>query len=309
MSWKFYCLRMKLKSPLHIGTYKISHFNPTRLYVPGKVVWAALTATITRYIDSSDYKGVGNFLNTHLKFGYYFPTLLYKNGSEEIFHPNYTSNGLIYGNISKLSEAEFKSMFLSSQASTAIDPHSKTAKDEMLHEIEFINHHTISSDKEDSQQVFLNGVLWVKEGRENSYQIKVIDKSIHFIYNNSNDIDIHKSLNKILQIGGERNYGFGAIELKKLDDNVDQFHFTWKEKSKQIFLSLKKNGSILAHVGYDDKLEIKGNIEPLVSRVWSDNGAGKKLENKEYHWVPGSKILKNYQFKICKDGIWKLYFL
>ncbi|MHA1149193.1 MAG: RAMP superfamily CRISPR-associated protein [Promethearchaeota archaeon] len=301
MSWNLYCLQMKLKSPLHIGTFKVSNFDPTRLYVPGKVMWGALTATITRYLGSYDYLGVGNFLNTFLKFGYYFPSLIKDNGSEEIFYPKYTLEGLKYG---KLSEAKFRSRFISSQASTAIDSYSQTSEDEMLHEMEFINSHTIVPDDEVSNQVFLKGLLWIKEGQSQGYKVEVKDNYIHFISDGA-DINIHTDLKNLLQIGGERKYGFGIIDLEKLDKNYSSFQINWEEKNGQIFLSLEKNSYVWAHVEYHKGLKIKGDIEPLVSKVWGQNGAGLKTEHQNYHWVPGSKIFKKTFFKVWNDGLWK----
>ena len=294
---------MKLKSPLHIGTFKVSNFDPTRLYVPGKVMWGALTATITRYLGSYDYLGVGNFLNTFLKFGYYFPSLIMDDVSE-IFYPKYTSEGLKYG---KFSEAKFRSRFISSQASTAIDPYSQTSEDEMLHEMEFINSHTIVPDDEIPNQVFLKGLIWIKEGQTQDYKLEVKDNYIHFISDGA-DINIHTDLNNLLQIGGERKYGFGIIELHKLDENNGSFQLNWEEKNGQILLSLEKNSYVWAHVGYHKDLEIRGNIEPLVSRAWGEDGTGIKTEHQDFHWMPGSQILEDNFFILRKDGIWKPYF-
>jgi len=295
---------MKLKSPLHIGTYKISNFDPTRFYVPGKVLWGALTATITHNLYSRDYLGVGNFLSTFLKFGYYFPSMINDDGYEEIFYPKYTLKGLQYGN---LSEVEFKSQFISSQASAAIDPYSKTSEEKMLHEMEFINSHTIVSDDEVSNQIFLKGLLWIKEAKTQDYKLEVIDNYIHF-KNVDIDINIHTDLKNLLQIGGERKYGFGIIELEKLDENYGLFQFDWEERNREILIYMEKNSYVWAHVEHNEKLKIKGNIEPFVSRVWGEDGAGIMIEQHAYHWVPGSQIFEDIKFKICKYGIWKQHF-
>ena len=48
MAWQKYDLAFQLLAPLHIGYRKVGNLMQSRGYVPGKNLWAALTARLTR---------------------------------------------------------------------------------------------------------------------------------------------------------------------------------------------------------------------------------------------------------------------
>ena len=48
MAWTHYRLKFRLISPLFVGFRRSGNLWETRRYVPGKVLWAALTARLTR---------------------------------------------------------------------------------------------------------------------------------------------------------------------------------------------------------------------------------------------------------------------
>lgn len=313
MSWNLYILKLRLISPVHIGTFKITHFDPTRFYIPGKVIWGALTSIITRYFDSKDFVNFGQFLNSVIKFGYFYVSTKDK-AEDQIFIPKYTEDGLQFGiGDYYLSETQFKSYFIHSQASIAINPLSRTAEDEMFHEMEFINHFKIKCmnnaliEEKKTFPVFLTGIIWIKEGQNSNYKLNISNNSLQF-RKGCKKIDLLTDLKGLIQIGGERKYGFGRIEIEKLEllnTIPTPFSGSWKhEVDDQIIISLKKHDYIFAHVRYHEKLKIRGNIEPLVSRIWGEMGAGQKLVSQEFHWVPGSQLLDDYSFIVGDNGIW-----
>ncbi|HEX9926566.1 MAG TPA: hypothetical protein VGD99_28225, partial [Anaerolineae bacterium] len=79
MAWQKYELIFRLLSPLHIGHRKVSNLMQSRSYVPGKVLWAALTARLTRDYDNGRdgqrYEKIGNKVCQHFRFGYLYPAL------------------------------------------------------------------------------------------------------------------------------------------------------------------------------------------------------------------------------------------
>lgn len=116
----------------------------------------------------------------------------------------------------------------------------------------------------------------------------------------------------MLQIGGERKYGFGQLKLENLvevnDQNLESLGFNgrWEEDKEEIRLELKKDESIWSHVKYNSDLKIKGSIEPVVGRDWGNKGAGRKLKSHGLCWVPGSVLLEDKTFKITEDfGLWE----
>jgi hypothetical protein len=114
-----------------------------------------------------------------------------------------------------------------------------------------------------------------------------------------------------LQVGGERKYGYGQLKLKELKEVKDQnlehmgFRGIWKENENEIWLELKKNEFLWSHAKYNYNLKIKGSIEPVVGRNWSDKGAGRELKYYGLYWVPGSILMDDETFKITKNfGLW-----
>jgi len=302
MSWSLYLLTFKLKSPLHIGFHKVANLSRTRAYIPARTFWGALTAKLTRKLKSSNYREVGEFLKNTIRFGYF-----YISDGNNIFIPKYTDEGLKFG---ELPQVEFEKRFIRSFISTSVEPYSLTAEEGTLHEIEFISSYELGREDEEPKPVFIKGVLWVSELLESRLKIHT-DENDFSIFNNEKYIKFSDLVNK-LQIGGERRYGFGQIEIYNIERIHDQnlgntgFKGIWKEYNNEIELELKENDFIWSHVKFSSDLEIKGSIEPLVGRDWSDKGAGRELRFHGFCWTPGSILVKSNTFKVTKNfGLWE----
>jgi hypothetical protein len=276
------------------------HFYRARPYVPGKPLWGALTAKLTPLLGLDDYQKVGEFLKKAIRPGYLYP---YIKSSEkgELYYPKYTEKGLMFG---PLQQNEFEKKFISSTASTAIEAQSFTAEEGMLHEVEFISHYTI----DDGKPVFMSGFIWVREFSENEISLSIKDEVI--ITCKGKEVEFKRQLANRLQLGGERKYGFGLVELKELSEvnnaGFDELPGTWSEKNNEVCISLNKDNPIWSHLLHFNNLKIKGNIEPLVGRDWdAETGAGKKLEPLGLCWTPGSILCEDKTFKVDEFGIWR----
>lgn len=295
MMWRLYSWTFQLKSPLHVGFHKVMHFFRTRPYVPGKLLWGALTAKLTPMLGVNDYQKTGDFLKKAIRFGYLYPCV-----EDQFFFPKYTEDGLVFGSLSK---NEFEKKFISSMASTAIDSDSLSAEEGMLHEVEFVNPYTI----DDGKPVFMKGLLWIKDLPENGFNIIRKNNNKLFIKYNGLEIDFEDSLVNSLQAGGERKYGFGLLELKKFYEckNLGEFSGKWFENCGEVHLKLGSNNSIWSHASSSNHIDVKGNIEPIVGRDWENKGAGRKLNAQhELFWSPGSILNENKTFKITDFGLW-----
>jgi len=292
------------------------HLFRTRAYVPAKPFWGALTAKLTRKLKSSNYREVGEFLRKAMRFGYFY---FYDKNKNIIYLPKYTDKGLRFGNLKEreqpkskeLSQIEFEKRFISSLASTSIEPYSFTAEEGMLHEVEFISPYETHKENEEPKPVFLKGLLWVSERSEEKLKVQINEDNFS-ITDGKNDVKF-SDLANTLQIGGERKYGFGQLKLEELievnDQDLDNLGFKgrWKEDKDEIRLELKRNEFIWSHVKYDSDLKIKGSIEPIVGRDWSDRGAGRELRSHGLCWVPGSILMEDKTFKIMEEfGIWEV---
>ncbi len=295
MNWNLFEWTFCLKSPLHVGFHKIMHFYKTRPYVPGKLLWAALTSKLTQLLGLNDYKKVGDFLANSMRLGYLFPCV-----QSEIYIPKYTNNGLMFDS---LPQNEFEKKFISSMASAPIDPESFTTEEGMLHEVEFISPYTI----DDGKQVFLKGLVWIRELSDNEFNLSINNDDLKITYNKIS-IEFKEQLANQFQVGGERKYGFGLLQLQDMvpKNELNDFPGKWHEKNGEVCIFINKDNPVWSHISYSNDLIIKGNIEPLIGRDWDDEkGAGKKLKSHGLCWSPGSILCEDREFKVNEFGIWK----
>ncbi|HOJ16455.1 MAG TPA: hypothetical protein PLC43_04710 [Caldisericia bacterium] len=269
----------------------------TRLYVPGKLLWGALTAKLTPLLGINDYQKVGEFLNKAMRFGYLYPYI-----EGKFYLPRYTDSGLKFGS---LSQNEFEKKCISSIASTAIEPESLTAEEGILHEVEFISPYTL----DDGKPVFMKGFIWIREFSENIIKLSRSNNKL-IIEHNETKVDFESQLTDRFQIGGERKYGFGLLKLQKFNEVSNKvfngLSGKWYEKDNEVYISINSEEPIWSHVLYSNTINMRGNIEPLVGRDWKDDkGAGRKLTYQDLFWSPGSILCENKSFKITEFGLWK----
>jgi len=298
MSWQVYEWKFRLKSPLHIGFHKIMHFFRTRPYVPGKLLWGTLTAKLTPMIGINDYQKTGMFLKKAFRFGYLYP---YVEG--KLYIPLYTEEGLKFGD---LKQNDFEEKFISSLASAAIDAESLTAEEGMLHEVEYINPYTT----DDGKPVYLKGLLWLREFEENDIRLSRNNDELIIIYNKIS-FNFKDPLSNRFQIGGERKYGFGLVELKEFNkissNEFNEWSGKWDEEDEEVCISINSDNPIWSHLLYSNNISIKGNIEPLVGREWeAEKGAGRKLISHGLFWTPGSVLCEDRRFKITEFGFFEV---
>ena len=117
--WVCFPLCLELRSPLHIGFLPNAAgtvLAPTRFYVPGKNLWAAVTESLaTRIFERprpQDFAAIGSRLKESLAFSYF-----YLSDGQRIFAPSYEQGELKWA---ELSDPEFRASFADSRLSTQI---------------------------------------------------------------------------------------------------------------------------------------------------------------------------------------------
>ncbi len=296
MRWTAYEILLRLESPMHCGWRKQGNLLATRPYVPGRVIWGALTARIARLSgngnlsDSRVYQEIGKKVNEQLAYTYFYPALK-RGDSFDVIWP-------------WADEATFRLRMMGSYASTALTYPVQSAYEGSLHEIEFISPWTI----DDAQPVYLLGYIFEKEGC---------------------DLQWREALPK-LQFGAERNYGWGRVALhtdpKEIEENDGIFNKMFFDKNKnehqekngfeiktdgaRPVIKLNKGDYIFAHVNAVENVRLKGYPEPLVGREWRSNSrtnkfVGQHIAFNELCYPPGSVVSENMPFLIGEFGIWK----
>jgi len=319
MPWKCYELEYKAKSAVHIGYgSQLGIVSRTRYYIPGKTMWGAVTAILSRKAmgsyDKKTYEGVKEFVKEHLIFSYFYPVK-----GADVLYPNYTEEGFGFGSKGEgdfvMSKEEFEKEFISSYVSTALDKSSRTAEEGSLHEFELI------SQKVKGEEVCFTGHIFMKEGGINFGK----NKKYIFVKNvgketildmGSDNTSLFEAITNI-QVGGERNYGFGWLSLNEHPVETDEMFGKYKVELNSDYLGVevKKEMVALSHVLTDgnERIEwIKGDIEPLVGREWDDakgKGAGQKISDVKICLTPGTRfsLKKGEKIKVGEFGIWEFF--
>ena len=277
-----YKVVLKLLSPLHIGERKIGNLMQTRDYVPGRLIISALTATIAKKIagesvDDDLIKNIGSKLRELLAVEYFWPTA---NDLNE--------------NPWEIEQEEFDYLFKFSYASQAIDFSKNSTEQDTLHEVEYIGPHT-----RDGDQVYLIGTIWILDSHNKLEQndVKLIIKGFQKEFSLKNLLDA-------VQIGGERNYGWGKVKVEKLEKNINSKN---ENCNGRPCVEFKPKSILRAHILADEQSQkvIDGPIEPFVSRVWR-NHPGAEPKYSHIYFVPRSRLKQKAKFEIQFGGVLKL---
>ncbi|RJP72910.1 MAG: hypothetical protein C4532_05165 [Candidatus Abyssobacteria bacterium SURF_17] len=315
MSWVVYELLYKTTGPVRIGYHKLGFIQRTRYYIPGRTMWGAATALLTRALhggatEPGHYQDVGQkLMNKEIFLSYFYPCFLREESSERIiFFPRWIMGDpewfsaepsrLAYGS---LTESEFEARFIASFGQTAIEPSLFAAEEASLHETEFICD-KIRCDSS-VQQLYFIGYLFVT-----GEMPKFDNRDIGW---EKGDYRLKEILSTIY-VGGDRTYGAGRLRLKQDESGplrpqgllFDQYEFD--PHSGRI--KVPERSPILAHVPCSSE-ELKGDFEPIVSLEYCEKkGPGQKpTVVSGLHWTPGSLTTKKKSFSIGAYGIWEEY--
>lgn len=279
MTWQRVPLCFELVSPLHIGflpNQPRTVVARTRCYVPGKNLWGALTASITSRLYphpiASNYRDVGESIREQIVFSYF-----YLSDGAQLFTPDYTEDGLIWGN---LTDGAFRARFIGSRVSTAIGE-AGGAEDASLHEIEFVRHR-IGAPGESSQKVLLVGVVWVREDASIGHQMLHLE-------------DVLREADLVL--GGERNYGFGRVRLVRGNEVFKADASNWWPEDPEAAIPVDGKHPCIGHAPYRQDRMFRGEIEIVAGREYRRNGAGAafqrpgtEITNAGYCFAPGTRL-------------------
>ncbi len=276
-------LCFELVSPLHAGFLpggSGTFLARTRCYVPGKNLWAAATAGLTPRLhcvaDGDDFVSLGDILKRQIIFSYFFLA-----DNDQLFTPDYRPGGLHWGS---LSDREFRAHFVASRLSTAIGD-AGVAKDETLHELEFIADRPASTRKP-SDRTLLAGTVWIRTDE----RLKVRGRSVFW-----DEIDLFDDI----VVGGERNYGFGRLRRVVAPAPVQTALGSVWPHDPAAGLTLAKDCPLPAHTAYLDTEPFVGEIEimsgreyPRLGRVVAFQQPGGAIVGGEMFFAPGTRLIQ-----------------
>lgn len=285
MTWAIYEVIWRLRTPMHIGRGKVGNLQRTRPYITGRVIWGALTNRLTRNTyagrseadDARTFQQMGERIHQAIAYTYFYPALQTTEGLSVEWPWN--------------NPDKFSLRFLRSYASTALDYPQGSAAEGTLHEIEFLSPQTLENP---TRPVFLLGYVFVREDAPAGWRMAL----------------------RHLQFGGERGYGWGAVnpgvQVRPVGDDGVLFGISGlnvQVTEERPRLALFERAKLLAHtrpVG----LQAQGDLEPLVGREspFSRDGyrhTGEHVVFNDVCFVPGSTIVKPATVAIERYGIWE----
>lgn len=282
MSWLLYRWVWIVQAPLHIGISPAGMLNRTRLYVPARTLWGALTAQKAQAQANStcsfpDYKKEGKEIRQNFRFGYLFPAE-WVGGQWKAWLPRYTENGLVWqreGDGETLEDRKFRMRLLGTRPGTAIDPETDTALEGALREFEVIN------------------PFWQSEKGPHSVAL------VGYVFARSKPKEVPSEL----FCGGDTRYGLGRIRLAGC--TVSSQFFDWQVETNQenpvLFHNSSQDGGarVLAHIEAAST-ELRGDYEVLGG--WD---YGNLQEPGKLFWKPGCISNRALRCEILEDGYWK----
>ena len=334
MTWRAYELVYRVMSPVHIGWHTLGYIKLTRHYIPGKAMWGAFTANLSRSgqkdFHIEDYKVFGNLLRTNILVSYFYLAIHNGDGLQAIL-PQYTEEGFKYrkvgykrptpeetlnqgvtsseiaqkGRNGEYSKEEFERLFISSFGQTAVLPENNTAEDKSLHESEFIMPTIEVGGK--SKPVYFIGYLFIKDGVCTGNDRMAVGWE-------GAAINLKGPLSEIF-VGGDRKYGWGRLSLDSEKTRTDVkkiFDIPLVLDKGRPELTIPSGRPIPAHVPINQGIRIKGDIEPLIGRVWGEVenkekekivGFGQEITTSGICWMPGSILSEQKAFHVCAYGV------
>ena len=277
MGW--YKLIFEQKQPIHVGSAKWGVVNETDIFIPGSTMWGALTNIYLQEkkdeVDPDNenkLKEIGTYFQTISNF---FPSF----DGENVLQPKYQKGEfgyLIPDTREFLPEDKFRFYFIDTLVQTAIEPISRKAKDESLHELDYI----LPKPKQ-KLEYFRDNLYW-----------------IGIIYIDNNELENFLKGVKSIFVGADVRYGYGELELVNitpLDDNDKNF---WWINGNNI--EIKMNELSPHFIESQKNLEIEGEILIIPEIDFRQNAP--KLIDVRFFISIGSKVQTSLQNLKLKKG-------
>jgi hypothetical protein len=282
VSWTLYRWTWRLESPLFVGALPAGSLNRSRLYVPSRALWGALTAELARRRKNGfpSYEAEGTTLRESARFTYLFPAEC--DGKPWLaWLPRYEErDGLIWRREDRpdgkhdLTNRQMRLRLLDARPGTAIDPDSDSAEEGSLRETECV----LPQWRSNESPVAFVGYVFLKQ-----------------------DLPELRDLTTLF-VGGDTRYGLGR--LRRLDMTTASEVFGAGVSLNQD-KPMVQSGHLLAHAQPSDRVpEIVGSQELLAGWDRTRTDPFRQISETPL-WTPGSRVRDGRVagWAIGEDGI------
>lgn len=293
MSWQGFRWSWRLDAPLFVGTTPAGALNRCRLYVPGKAVWGALTAELTRHergdsaATAQDYKDVGSQLKRDYRFTYLYPAEL-SGTSWLAWIPKYQEgNGLVWireDDRGPVSDRRFRRRLLWTRPGTAIDPTTDAVVDGSLRETECLQPYWRNEIGHESGPVALVGYVFIRRPQGSA----------------GNAIDRLAPIRSLL-IGGDIRYGLGRLEMERgsMEPATTLFGAALEfDDDKPLVIT----DHLLAHAVCSNDGLMHGDLEVLGGWDMTERQLDRRMTGQV--WTPGSVATRCVHWSVDDISAW-----
>lgn len=294
MTWSLFRWVWQLESPLHIGMPPAGSLNRTRLYVPARAIWGALTAELARQEapngQKPDYECVGEDLKKSYRFTYLYPAQQ-TNDTWHVWLPTYRDgHGLSWTREDQadriFNDRQLRRWLLSTRPGTSIDATTDSAEDGSLRETECIETRWRDERGRDAGPVAMVGYVFIRTAKahdESSPERRRL-----------NGVDT-------LFVGGDTRYGLGRLRRVAFDV-VKQGGMFGAEVNLDAEAPEVTHSTVWAHAHSQEPLS--GALELLGG--W-DHRSILNIHQSSPLWQPGSRSKRPIQWTIGASGLWIQY--
>lgn len=292
MSWSIFRWVWQLEGPLYVGMPPAGSLNRTRLYVPARALWGALTAELSRREAQNgkepQYQSVGESLQKDYRFSYLFPVEKVE-ATWRAWLPTYRDAlGLAWAREDQPEQAvgdrQFRRRLLSTRPGTSIDASTDAAHDGSLRETECIEVRWRDDRGRDAGSVAMAGYVFIQIGK---------DKAKY------SPARVRLDALDTLFVGGDSRYGLGRLHRVGCERVTPERIFGAPVTPDGEQPPRIETATAWAHARADAPLA--GALEFLGG--W-DRGSIRSLDSEAPLWQPGSKASSALQWTIEPNGLW-----
>jgi hypothetical protein len=293
VSWSLFRWVWQLEGPLYVGMPPAGSLNRTRLYIPARALWGALTAELSRREalngKEPQYQSVGESLQKDYRFTYLFPAEKVE-ATWRAWLPTYRDAlGLAWARDDQperaVGDRQFRRRLLSTRPGTSIDASTDAADDGSLRETECIGPRWRSEEGRDGGPVAMQGYVFIRTGKDKPKYARTRRRL--------DELDT-------LFVGGDTRYGLGRLLRIAFDRATPERVFGSSVAFEAGSPPLIRTATAWAHAHADAPLA--GALELLSG--W-DHRLIRSPDSSAPLWHPGSRATTDLLWNIEPDGSWR----
>ena len=292
MTWSLFRWVWQLDGSLHVGMPPAGSLNRTRLYVPARALWGALTAELSRREAQNgkepQYQSVGVSLQKEYRFTYLYPAEKVE-ATWRAWLPTYRDAlGLSWAREDQPEQAvgdrQFRRRLLSTRPGTSIDASTDAADDGSLRETECIEARWRDDRGRDAGPVAMVGYAFIHTAKAND---KYPAERRRF-----DGVDA-------LFVGGDTRYGLGRLRRIAFDFVKQGGAFGG---AVTLDADLPQIEALATWAHAHAEASLSGALELIGG--W-DRGSIRSLDQAAPLWQPGSRSTTLRRWSIEADGLWR----